>query len=303
MKNTIQSKWRREDFQRLRTLEYIPKGHIDFVESIAEAHCRAKDFLAGDAIYPHLSIEKAQEMLSLGFPLLTIDRMSIRSEGLRAHLEEICHILSKYRGLDSNQIEVLVKSEEQKNLDLKELIRKTLFHDSDYLRGVSEKLSLDENILIFIAFTLARPLFELAAYEMRDMLIEFPWWKNICPACGSDPFMARMRREDGMRILRCSLCSTEWKFARVKCPFCKNEEPKSLKFFYYQEESPYRLYVCDQCKRYIKCVDERKIDQTRRIDLSVEDMVTLYLDALAREKGYLSPSISQDADSQGLTSG
>jgi FdhE protein len=179
--------------------------------------------------------------------------------------------------------------------DLKEFIRKTLFQGSDYLREISKKTGIGESTLEFMALTLARPLFELAASDMKAMLAEYPWWQNCCPACGGPPFMARIRREDGMRILRCSLCAIEWKFARVKCPFCNNEDQKSLKFFYYLETSPYRLYVCERCKRYIKSVDERKTDQSGIIDLAVEDISTLYLDVLARDKGYLPPSsLSQD---------
>jgi FdhE protein len=291
MRKNCQSKKRHLDFQRLRALDYLPKKHIDFFEKISEANNRAKDRLVKDNIYPLMSKEVAHEMLAQGFPLINFDRLDIRIISLRAHFKEICSILIQYEGSKPGPIEMFYQSEEYNRLDLKELIRKTLSNGSDYLRKTSEKVGVDEHTLRFAAVTLVRPLFEVVAEGMKTLLSSYPWWENYCPACGNDPFMAKIRREDGMRILQCSLCSMEWKFDRVKCPFCNNQDQKSLKFFYYHEESPYRLYVCDHCKRYIKCVDERKMEQDKDIDLSIEDMVTLYLDTLAQEQEYLPPSI------------
>lgn len=285
MKNYTEPKYWPENLKRLRSLEYIPQAHIDFFEHISEAHYRAKARLLASSknIYPPVSREKAQEMLSHGFPLINFDRMNIREELLREHLKEICGILGKYEKL--GQMEPATGE----YMNLEELIRKTLFHESP---AESTDESPDENVNAAVALALARPLFELAATEMKDILADYSWWRGYCPACGSLPLIAKIRREDGMRILHCSVCAVEWKFTRVKCPFCNNEEQKSLKFFYYHEEDSYRLYVCDRCRRYIKCVDERKMEQSEEIDLSIEDMVTLYLDVLAREKEYLPLSIN-----------
>jgi len=44
------------------------------------------------------------------------------------------------------------------------------------------------------------------------------------------------------------------------------------------------IEVCEQCRRYIKCCDERQLGG----DYSpfVEETATLYMDILAAEKGY-----------------
>jgi hypothetical protein len=59
--------------------------------------------------------------------------------------------------------------------------------------------------------------------------------------------------------------------------------------------------VCDKCKRYIKCVDERKMELGKEINFAIEDMATLYLDALAKEKGYVPGWNTQGADDQEAT--
>lgn len=291
MKNSSELKGRQLDFQYLRTLEYLPKSSVDFFEAIYKANLKAKDHLAKEKIYSPLDKKSAYEKLANGFPLIHFDQMTVRIEPLRAHLKEICDILIKHEESKPGQVGIFSQAEEYKSLDLKELINQTLSSHSNYLERVSEKIKVEINTLKFIGITLAKPFFELVAGELKDLLNEYSWWQNYCPGCGSDPFMAKIQREDGTRILQCSLCATEWKFDRVKCPFCNNNDQKSLKFFYYRHEDPYRLYVCDQCKRYIKCIDERKIAKTRKVDLYFEDMVALYLDTLAKEKGYLSSSV------------
>ena len=57
--------------------------------------------------------------------------------------------------------------------------------------------------------------------------------------------------------------------------------------FLEQEKSPYRIDVCEQCKRYIKTLDERKGgDEKRAFIPSVEDLATMYLDIVAEKEGY-----------------
>lgn len=293
-----------KDIERLRGLEYIPEGHVDFFESITKAHDKAKEAISKDEVYPALDKETTQKMLSEGFPLVGFDRMKVKVRPLRAHLKELCSILMKYEESEPGQIEAFSKSETCKKLDLKEFIGKTVSLDAEYLKSLCKKTGVDENTLKFMGITLARPLFESAATVMKNGFDRDSWGKNYCPTCGSEPFMAKIRKPDNARILGCSLCGTQWKFDRVRCPFCDHHDSdgKDLKHFYYHEQSVHRLYVCDKCKRYIKCVDERKMGLGKEIDFSVEDMATLYLDTLAKEKGYASGWNTKGTEGQEVNS-
>lgn len=282
----------KKGLEYLRTLEYIPEAHIDFFERITRVHKKAMKHLAKDRVYPSITKKTAQEMLSKGFPLINFDRMRIKIRPLRVHFDQICSLLKRFEKSDPKEITTFSKSKEYKKLDVKQLIRKTLSSDAGYLDSVSKRIGVDQTTLKLIAISLAKPLLELAANEVQDRIKDDSWWQNFCPVCGSEPLMAKISRKEKHRILVCSLCGTEWKFSRVKCPFCNNENQKDLKFFYYHDKSPYRLYVCDKCRRYIKSVDERKIGVGRKISVLFEDMATLYLDSLAQEKGYQSSWLS-----------
>ena len=90
-------------------------------------------------------------------------------------------------------------------------------------------------------------------------------------------------RGEGERFLVCSFCSHEWRTARIGCPFCENKDQKTLHYFFSDEEKDYRVHVCDQCKKYVKTIDTRKME--RPFHLRVEQISTLHLDMLAQEKG------------------
>lgn len=110
------------------------------------------------------------------------------------------------------------------------------------------------------------------------------WHKRFCPVCGGKPDLSYLDKETGKRYLVCSRCDAEWAFLRLECPFCGNEDRNSLSYLVSQDEV-YRLYLCDHCKRFIKCIDMRKTKEEVLIPL--ERILTLSLDKQARELGYL----------------
>ncbi len=67
------------------------------------------------------------------------------------------------------------------------------------------------------------------------------------------------------------------------CPYCGNQEQSTLSF-YTDEEELYRLYVCEQCRGYLKAVDLRKTKP--EVPLPLERLYTMDLDAQAKEYGY-----------------
>ncbi|MFH1025819.1 MAG: formate dehydrogenase accessory protein FdhE, partial [Nitrospirota bacterium] len=110
------------------------------------------------------------------------------------------------------------------------------------------------------------------------------WWRGYCPICGSEPSIAEFK-EEGARFLVCSSCNFEWRFNRLKCPFCENDNHEKLRYFYTEKEGKaYRIDVCEKCKRYIKTIDVAALD----VDFIplLEDIGTLHLDIVAQKEGY-----------------
>jgi FdhE protein len=83
------------------------------------------------------------------------------------------------------------------------------------------------------------------------------------------------------RLLACGLCKTRWKHKRVACPFCDNEDADRLGVLEVEQEPMLRLDVCDACKGYVK-THTGGADEA----LALADWPTLYLDVLAKDRGY-----------------
>jgi FdhE protein len=129
-----------------------------------------------------------------------------------------------------------------------------------------------------------RPALEKVVEAHGDVVRKSGWSEGYCPICGREPKIGEIRDDEGTRYLFCNQCGFEWDYRRIKCPFCGNEEQQTLAYFTIEEDSRYRVDVCNECKRYIKIVDFRNTKEKANMD--VEDIATLHLDMLANDEGY-----------------
>lgn len=106
-----------------------------------------------------------------------------------------------------------------------------------------------------------------------------------CPLCGRSPQVAVLRTEgEGAgRFLVCCLCATEWRYKRVCCPACGEEDFSQLSYHKTQEFPHLRVDNCQSCRTYIKTVD---LTVDGRAVPIVEEVAMLPLDLWAVEQGY-----------------
>jgi FdhE protein len=128
-----------------------------------------------------------------------------------------------------------------------------------------------------------KPYLEWAAEQVLPHLEQEDWKRDFCPVCGGAPDFAALEGEAGARHLLCSRCSSQWLYPRVKCPFCGTTDHARI-FYYPSEDGVYRLYVCQECRHYLKTIDLR--EAPGRVLLPVERITTVAMDAAARSEGY-----------------
>jgi FdhE protein len=106
-----------------------------------------------------------------------------------------------------------------------------------------------------------------------------------CPACGNPPQLSLWREfnNGAKRSLVCSLCSTEWEFRRVLCPYCKEQHKDKLPLFTADEFNQARIEACDSCASYVKCID---LTRDGHAVPQVDDLATLAFDLWAHDQGY-----------------
>ncbi|WP_031517945.1 formate dehydrogenase accessory protein FdhE [Desulfofalx alkaliphila] len=146
-----------------------------------------------------------------------------------------------------------------------------------------KKLNLSEEMMEFLVLNTARPFLKGFAAQVLSQLKVENWNKGYCPVCGDSPSMSRLAGKYGVRMLHCGRCETEWRYARVGCPFCGTTDASQLSFITADDYKQYRLYLCEQCKSYLKTVDERHCAE---VDLFCEDLATADFDRLALKEGY-----------------
>ena len=109
--------------------------------------------------------------------------------------------------------------------------------------------------------------------------------RAACPYCGALPIAAVLRDEPeikGRRTLLCSLCLTEWRFSRTRCPAC-GEERAEKRPHHVSESWPHvRLEECGSCRTYIKAIDLREAGLAVPV---VDELASVELDLWAVEQG------------------
>ena len=119
-----------------------------------------------------------------------------------------------------------------------------------------------------------------------DSVAPVPDTNTRCPCCERRPVVSVLRQEyDGARrSLVCSLCHWEWKFRRILCPECREQEFDSLPVYHVESLPHLRIETCESCKSYLLCVDITREPQAVPI---VDDIAAVPVHLWAREQGYI----------------
>ncbi|HML53133.1 MAG TPA: formate dehydrogenase accessory protein FdhE [Solidesulfovibrio magneticus] len=153
---------------------------------------------------------------------------------------------------------------------------------------------VDPDVFAFASRMILRPLLARQAEDLAGHIQDLPWQRPYCPICGGKPDFSMLRRvrdeaeyisgHGGVRFLRCSTCETQWRYKRISCPDCGNEEPERLTVLHAQTRPFERLDVCEACKAYCPCLDAGEFVETPDSDIAL--LAMLPLEMLVRPKGY-----------------
>ena len=136
---------------------------------------------------------------------------------------------------------------------------------------------------VYVAAALQVHFARLAARLDAAALV--PVGDGVCPACGGAPVASAIvgwQGAHGARFCTCALCATQWHVVRIKCVLCD-----STKGIAYQElegaPDTVKAETCENCRGYVKILHQHKNPQ---LDPVADDVATLGLDILLRERGY-----------------
>lgn len=267
----------------------LPEGYTDFYKNLEywqnEQEIKLKQGYVGE------NIDVLKMLANNPKNVMKQHRFNIDPRHLKATYLALVEFLSSNRPLDSKVWDSLRQAGDK--LDFANVAAILLSDDQSYFTELAEALEIPFELLLFTVDHALRPYLRMFAqpyYEQFNQT-DFVFWNQaaICPFCGSKSHFSRLRGEDGKRFMFCDRCFTEWESRSIYCVHCGNDEPNSINYISVENDNGYQLYTCEKCKGYLKTYDERQTGKTT--DLFIANIETIYLDLLAKEKGYVNHDI------------
>jgi len=246
---------------------------------IIQEECKNRIRLDPIPISDKMQAIKAREKL----PLIDINDFVYDNSESSELFMTICQLAEKTTSKLSDSAKIIIEGVETK-LSLKDLFAGLLNGNEAVFETLSAELEIEKQVLGFLAYNSLKPSLCVCADQLTVYLNKSePWSEGYCPICGNVPILSILDLE-GRRNLVCSFCWQLWSASRGYCPYCNSTLDKELHYFYNEEEKDARVDLCENCKKYIKTIDTRKI--ARLIYPPLEHISRLHLDIKAQDIGF-----------------
>ena len=219
-----------------------------------------------------------------GFPLIARGDFQVYRDSSRELFQRICHLSMAENPVLKGAGKILLEAMETGKLDLVKLTTAVLQDDAEVIEGVANDLDVPVPVVQALTKLSLQPSLLASVQAVAQRTAINDWQYGYCPVCGGLPAMAALVGEEGKREALCSFCGHFWQLPRLMCPFCSTDKQEDLRYFHGEGDDLYRVYVCEQCRGYLKVMDTREGGDART--LAVDDVASGHLDLLAEEEGY-----------------
>ena len=268
-----------EHIDRIKTQRPAAKTALEAYRELVVLMTEADSPMGSIHVDDRLGDIKAEE----GFPLFSRADLPLDLESSSRLLKKF---IAHFASMNRDDQQGMKKALKVMNSDpgwAGKLFRAILKEDESDQEDIAGSVDLNSATLAFLGTEAMKPALQSLRHAIADSIPREKWDVGYCPLCGSEPNMAFFTKT-GERHLHCGFCGEEWRFARIKCPFCNSEDQESLGYFEAEEEEGFKVYFCRECSRYIKTVDKRVFEEVAPLEL--ESLATLHLDLLAHEQGF-----------------
>ena len=254
---------------------------LDFYGGVFDAQeiCKGRIHLEPLQLSEELQAAKAREKL----PLIEIEAFSYDVDESAKLFLTLCQLATQANPKLSAAAAIILNAVD-KTVKPHALFSGLLNGDEAMFENVATELEIEKPVLGFLIYNSIKPSLGACADQLATYLPpDDTWLQDYCPICGNAPILSLLEGE-GRRKLVCSFCGHLWSAKRVHCPYCDSSQNKDLHYFYSEEEKDTRVDLCDNCKKYLKTLDTRKID--RLVYPPLELISTVHLDIKAQEMGF-----------------
>ena len=249
----------------------------EFYRSLLQLQLKVEERLKSTEV--SLSSEVSSRRLKQGLAVLRFKELSLDWAYLKEIFDKVLTLFVEYPRLFNIKPEAGDKTQYRLPW-LKKAVQ--AWFEGNELPPVATD-ALDRHHLADVLQAALKPFLVTYRKALFPVVNQENWRRGYCLICGGAPDFAVLDKERGARWLICSRCDAEWLFQRMECPYCNSKDQNDLAYFT-DDEGRYRLYVCDNCKQYIKTIDLRLTEM--EVLLPLERFFSLNTDIQAQEQGY-----------------
>lgn len=274
-----------EIIHQLETLvgrEHVAEEYVRFRIALLKAQATAYGALTQQVPAESGEVERTEPKAAL--PIIAPSEVTFDGVIAKKLLDSAATALPGRDGSGADLTHLTAAAAEDSDLLVRLAYTAVFDPDTTFLAAVSDRLRIELAALLFFGRALAAPFVTIAVARHMSRAESLPDVQGWCPWCGASAGLATLSRDEGKRVLCCSLCGNSWHFSRAKCPFCGNQD--ELGALSLDDDCPHSVATCDACRGYIKTVDERKLPEQNAVFPVVETTAALYFDLLAEQAGY-----------------
>jgi len=268
----------------LKKIQKYSKLYIELHEKIFNVQVKCMQHLVAVLPFQKLNSIDINDRLINKNPILNSEQLLLDDKSLEYIFDYIFPVIKQYSYRYKEQLLRLEDLNDKRRFSLKKLVLALINKDKQFFEEIAQKYDISPLMLEMLSELIAAPYLELSAEYFTKKLTKFHWREPFCPVCGSIPSMAKINEQNKEKTLWCRFCDTTWTFYDKVCPHCLNENIESQKFIFPPNNEPFRIEACNKCNNYLKTVDD--LISSDKINFSVINVATYYLDLLAKKYGY-----------------
>lgn len=241
-----------------------------------------------------------EERFLSGEPLVSFLDPVLFEGPFRQSASQVWPVLGVIFPLLAESLAELRQKLEQDTAWTAQCLRAVAHGDADALEAASARAGVAPDFLLMALRTAYAPCVAVHKAAMTALAPVELWRKAHCPVCGSDPDLAVLEStsepteflvsKGGEIWHHCPVCTHRWRFMRLACPGCNNQDHETLNRFSVPGMPREYIYACDACGQYLPCLD--LLERADRVDFDLAALHAIHLDAAAQASGYrpLSPA-------------
>lgn len=246
-----------------------------------------------------LDADAAAQAIQAGRPLLGEGELTCETDEIAAELRRLAGNLSE-TSVEGSAGQRTAERLATEAVDVAPLLEHALNGDADAIAAAAGRGGYDPDAFAQLLELALQPVLWEAAGRCATLIDIDTWDRGYCPVCGAWPTLAELVGAEKRRVLRCGRCGTSWSWLVLLCPYCGNDDHRSLGTMIEENVRPGsalptsaeprskdRVDVCERCHGYLKSIATFHSVPTPR--LAAEDAATVHLDVGAREAGYTRP--------------